>query len=444
MPRITISYRRADSDAIAGRIRDRLATQFGEDCVFMDIDSIPVGIDFRDQIKNELLKNDMLLVVIGTRWRGPSKGGRARIYDENDPVRVEVETALQRSIPVVPVLVGGATMPKPDELPESLNKFSFHNAAVVDAGQDFHQHMDRLIRSLERVLKDKSATGAGSEIVPPHRKSWIAIALAAPLTAVAIAAGVWFYVTRPQPATPPESSTAAPGQNTTAQVQPQPQPQPQLQSQPQPQPSVTPGNNTASAAVAGCKSNTPAAFEDDFKTPDNNWTDLGAYPSGSNVYYENGQMVVKAVNQASRVITYPSLVFKSAIVCMTLQSPSAMKAMNGTYAGLAFWATDSNNFYGVNIYPNGLYQLGRMIANSWSNIGSFVKADSIKQGPNAINEVEVALKGTSGSLFINGVKAQDFKGQPPSGVSTIGFYALSETDQMNDWKILNIVVRDNP
>ncbi len=99
----------------------------------MDIDSIPVGIDFREQIRNELAKNDVLIVVVGPKWRGPGRGGRARINDENDPVRVEVETALQRGIPVVPVLVNGATMPKPDELPPTLRNFSFHNGAIVDA-----------------------------------------------------------------------------------------------------------------------------------------------------------------------------------------------------------------------------------------------------------------------------------------------------------------------
>ena len=56
MPRITISYRRADSDAIAGRIRDRLARHYGDRAVFMDIDNIPFGIDFREHIKGELAR----------------------------------------------------------------------------------------------------------------------------------------------------------------------------------------------------------------------------------------------------------------------------------------------------------------------------------------------------------------------------------------------------
>ena len=73
MPRITISYRRADSDAIAGRIRDRLARHYGDRAVFMDIDNIPFGIDFREHIKGELASNDMLVAVVGPKWLGPGK-----------------------------------------------------------------------------------------------------------------------------------------------------------------------------------------------------------------------------------------------------------------------------------------------------------------------------------------------------------------------------------
>ena len=263
MPRIMISYRRADSDAIAGRIRDRLATQFGDDCVFMDIDSIPVGIDFRDQIKNELLKNDILLVVIGTKWRGPSKGGRARIYDENDPVRVEVETALQRSIPVVPVLVGGATMPKPDELPESLNKFSFHNAAVVDAGQDFHQHMDRphpiagaRPQGQIRDRRGKRYRQAARQELdcdrarrsPDRRRGRGRRVALSDAPATAHAAGIQHRCVGPSRDDdgPTSAAASASGLNPSLSLNPQPQPKPL----------VTPSNNTASSTAAGCKSNT--------------------------------------------------------------------------------------------------------------------------------------------------------------------------------------------
>jgi len=155
MPKIIISYRRADSGVITGRIRDRLAQHYGDDSIFMDIDNIPFGTDFRQQIAQALTNNDLLLAVIGPDWLGATTSSGGRIHDESDPVRVEVETALQRGIPTIPVLVGGASMPKAEQLPESLKSLTFHNAAEVSSGRDFHAHMDRLIRSMDAALKSK-------------------------------------------------------------------------------------------------------------------------------------------------------------------------------------------------------------------------------------------------------------------------------------------------
>lgn len=156
MAKIILSYRRADSDAIAGRIRDKLASHYGDNSVFMDIDSIPFGFDFREHVKTALLENDILIAVIGPKWIGSNSDNRTRINEETDPVRIEVETALQRDIPVVPVLVGGANMPSPTELPDGLKNLAFRNAAQIDAGRDFHQHMERLIRSMDRILELKA------------------------------------------------------------------------------------------------------------------------------------------------------------------------------------------------------------------------------------------------------------------------------------------------
>jgi len=65
MADVMISYRRSDSAAIAGRIRDRLAQYYGADAIFMDIDGIPLGIDFRQQIQEAVTQNDILLALIG-------------------------------------------------------------------------------------------------------------------------------------------------------------------------------------------------------------------------------------------------------------------------------------------------------------------------------------------------------------------------------------------
>jgi hypothetical protein len=95
-----------------------------------------------------------MLALIGPKWMGAKKGGMSRISDDKDAIRIEIETALKRRMPLIPVLVGRASMPKSSALPESLQKLCFLNAAEIDDGRDFHQHLDRLIRAMDRLLTD--------------------------------------------------------------------------------------------------------------------------------------------------------------------------------------------------------------------------------------------------------------------------------------------------
>ena len=149
---IILSYRREDSAGVTGRIFDRLTQEFGTDRVFMDIDSMPAGVDFHDHLQEILADCGALLVVVGKSWRSQRKGQPARIMDPDDWVRIEVETALERSIPVVPLLIDGATLPTRDQLPESLWPLLRRNALPVDSGRDFHAQMTRLVRDLRVQL----------------------------------------------------------------------------------------------------------------------------------------------------------------------------------------------------------------------------------------------------------------------------------------------------
>jgi len=150
--KIIISYRRSSSEWAALRIFDRLVAHYGRDSVFMDIDSVPFGIDFREHINKVVRESDILIAVVGLDWLGVRDYGQNRIEEETDPVRIEVEMALERGIPVIPVLVDRATMPKVTDLPDSLKEFTFRNAAQVHAGRDFDQQVDRLIRSMNRTF----------------------------------------------------------------------------------------------------------------------------------------------------------------------------------------------------------------------------------------------------------------------------------------------------
>ena len=155
MPAIFITYRREDSIDVTGRIYDRLCQHFGRQNVFKDVDSIPLGVDFRKHLGDSVGQCSVLLTIIGREWLTGERGQR-RLDDVRDFVRIEMEAALKRDIPVVPVLVQGSTMPNLDDLPEVLQSLVYRNGIPVRPDPDFHQDMDRLIKGIEGYLKNKS------------------------------------------------------------------------------------------------------------------------------------------------------------------------------------------------------------------------------------------------------------------------------------------------
>jgi hypothetical protein len=166
MSKIIVSYRRSDSAAIAGRIFDRLAHRYGDASVFMDIDKIPLGVHFEEHLREVLRGADIVLAVIGPNWLGRSPDGSSRIMDADDPVRFEIETALKFGVTTIPVLVDGAAMPRPDDVPAGMRPFTYFNAATVDVGRDFRAHMDRLIHSIGEMHADQRQAAA-------HGRHWL-------------------------------------------------------------------------------------------------------------------------------------------------------------------------------------------------------------------------------------------------------------------------------
>ncbi len=132
MPRIFVSYRREDSPGSAGRLYDKLYDRYGAASLFRDVDTLAPGDDFVEAIESKLNECDVLLAVIGPRWlQAEDLEHRRRLDLEMDYVRLEIQTALQRKIRVVPVLVEGARMPRRDELPEVLQPLSRKQAVEL-------------------------------------------------------------------------------------------------------------------------------------------------------------------------------------------------------------------------------------------------------------------------------------------------------------------------
>ena len=146
-PRIFISYRRDDAAGEAGRLSDHLLRRFGPANVFLDIEAIAPGVDFVEALHESLKQTGAMLVIIGRRWIGDGR----RLNDPADFVRLELETALARGIPILPVLVQGATMPQAADLPDSLAAFATRQAVSLDHAE-FHDDADRICDHVARIL----------------------------------------------------------------------------------------------------------------------------------------------------------------------------------------------------------------------------------------------------------------------------------------------------
>ena len=182
---VFISYRREDSGGFAGRIYDRLASRLGRENVFFDVDTIPPGRDFIDVLSERVGKCDALLAVIGKHWvLSADSENRRRLDDPQDFVRIEIEAALSRNVPVIPVLVDGAAMPQPKDLPDSLTKLLRRQAVEVSHAR-FNSDAERLTDALSQIEDETQRREAN---LPPSQAAGSEAATTTPVAAAAAAA----------------------------------------------------------------------------------------------------------------------------------------------------------------------------------------------------------------------------------------------------------------
>lgn len=152
MARIFINYRRGDTTTNASRLCEWLGERYGEEQVFMDVDAIEPGLDWARAIESAVGSADLVLAMIGNDWLPELK---RRSDDQDDFMRYELETALSREdIRVIPVLVEGAKMPPPAELPESLSSLTRRQAFEI-RDERFRFDKEELFRRVDRVLESK-------------------------------------------------------------------------------------------------------------------------------------------------------------------------------------------------------------------------------------------------------------------------------------------------
>jgi hypothetical protein len=207
--RLFLCYRRDDSSHQVGRINDHLERHFGRGNVFRDVDAMPPGMDFRRKLEDAVAGCDVVLVVIGDKWLTlQDQQGRRRLDTPDDFVRTEVELALNRGIPVLPVLIGDTPMPAPESLPAGIQALAFRHAVQVRTDPDFRRDVERLVSGV-RLAADSSPRM--NERIRAGRRWAIRLAVVfAALAATAVATAAFLAFREPNRGIAPQQALFEP------------------------------------------------------------------------------------------------------------------------------------------------------------------------------------------------------------------------------------------
>ena len=205
MGAVFVSYRREVSEGQARALSLELVRLLGKDSVFMDVDGIALGRDFRQVLQERLNSCDVMLTLIGPGWVDVKDGsGMRRLDSPTDFVRLEIAAALKRNIPVIPVLLQGAQVPPPERLPDDLKDLSYRNGFEVGHAtweSDVREMVRRLGLSASNTT-DAASSPSGTNDASPVSSgaawpSWLRLRVAAVIGLLVAAAGlvIYFYPT---------------------------------------------------------------------------------------------------------------------------------------------------------------------------------------------------------------------------------------------------------
>lgn len=155
MSKIFINYRRMDTEGYVGRLYDHLIPKLKPENIFMDVKDIEPGADFVQILEDAVAQCEVFIAAIGPHWLTlTDDSGERRLDQWNDFVRIEIESAIKHKKMIIPLLFGGANMPSPNDLPETIQGLARRNAIGIS-----HQHFARDVENLVKFIK---------ETVPSH------------------------------------------------------------------------------------------------------------------------------------------------------------------------------------------------------------------------------------------------------------------------------------
>jgi len=386
MLRILISYRREDSAGHAGRLYDLLVDRFGEG-VFMDIDTIPPGADFVEAIRNAVAQADVVIALIGRQWLTVTSGsGQRRIDDPDDFVRIEIATALERGIRVVPVLVQDATMPNPRDLPDAMAGLARRNAFQLHDTR-FRRDTTTLIQALE-ISQGAPATPKAAPRIALRsiwRSPWAIGASLLLLVAIGIGMRGW-----------PIWKALTGGVLTATR---------------EPQPTVLPRPPAAISVPTPATPPAPTArvlFDDDFRSQ-RQW--MTGVRGCANTRYTNEGYVFRNVASSPNQFCWISLHTTSGKSSLYFNGPItaqlSVRLVRGDESGgygLIFGTLNERSdspFYVFQISASGEHKLS-YFNNGWTDLSPWNSDGVIRHGYGAANNLAVEIQGSAIQTIVNG------------------------------------------
>ncbi|HEX8033254.1 MAG TPA: toll/interleukin-1 receptor domain-containing protein [Ktedonobacterales bacterium] len=387
MATVFICYRREDAPATTGRIYDHLVQSFGEGSVFKDVDSIPVGADFPSHIQRILRQATAQVVIIGPRWLNiHDEAGQPRLQNPGDFVRQEIETGLSSGIPVIPVLVEGATMPPVQALPVSVAPLTRLQAVKIRFDPDFTTDVHRLITAIERGDMSAHGTAARSGVSPAgsahpsmmRGRGWLVgsllVVLAVLLVVLATSQGVLQF---------PPIGTASRTPTVTA---------------------------TATLSVGN------TIYQNGLVVPTNGWTTDTHCKFQSDGYHDD--YTDGAQNTANAC--YGPAQTKDALIVVDAKLISG--PLNFGY-GIVFRSDTNHNEYGFIISADGHWTLYQLVRNKLTHLIDWTATDQVDQKQGAHNLLVVYVKDSHMNLYLNSTLIGQADNDTFGGSGTIGLTA---------------------
>jgi len=389
---VFICYRREDAPATTGRIYDHLVQSFGAGSVFKDVDSIPVGADFPSHIQRILRQATAQVVIIGPRWLDiRDEAGRSRLQNPGDFVRQEIETGLASGIPVIPVLVEGATMPPAQVLPASVAPLTRLQAVNIRFDPDFTTDVRRLITAIERVDTTARGTAARPGASPAGKappsgmrgRGWLfgglLVALAALLVVLASTQGLVRF--------PPIGAV-----------------------------SRTPTATAIATPTASATSVTGAIYLNSLAQPVSGWTMNKQCKFLSDGYHDDD--TAGAQNTANAC--YGPVQVKDSIIVVDAKLLSG--PLDFGY-GVVFRSDTNRSEYGFLISPDGHWTAYKLVNNQLTHIIDWTATAQVDQSKGAHNLLTVYVKGGHMNFFVNGMLVGQADDDTFSSSGTIGLTA---------------------